>query len=141
MSDREFEINGRKFKLSKLDTFKQFHIARRVGPILSELLPAFEVIKKLNDQSGISEGEKLESIAQAAGPVMKAIAKLSDADADFVLLGLLQAVEVQQAAGNWARVSSGTMMMIQDFDLSMLMQLAGKAFMYNLAAFFPALPR
>jgi hypothetical protein len=58
----------------------------------------------------------------------------------LVLFGLLASVEVQQAAGNWARVSSNSMLMIQDIELPILLQIAGRAFMFNLAGFFGALP-
>ncbi len=72
---------------------------------------------------------------------MTGLSKLSDADAEFVLYGLLAAAEVQQQAGNWAQVSTGSMLMIQDLELPMLLQIAGRAFMFNLSGFFSALPR
>lgn len=143
MSDRDFEIGSRKFKLCKIDAFKQFHIVRRIGPLLSDLLPAMKGMetqsqKKIED---LPESEKLDMIAKFAGPIMNGLSKLADADANLVLFGLLEAVEVQQAAGNWARVSTGGMLMIQDLELPVLLQLAGRAFMFNLAGFFGALPQ
>jgi hypothetical protein len=46
MTDRDFSIGTRNFKLGKLDAFKQFHIVRRIGPLLSELLPAMKDMGK-----------------------------------------------------------------------------------------------
>lgn len=140
MSDRDFEIGPRKFKLSKLDPFKQFHIVRRVGPILSDLLPTMKNVGELKGAESMSETEKLEKIAAFAGPIMQGLSKLSDADADFVMVGLLASVEVQQAGGNWARVAHNGMIMIQDLELPQLLQIAGRAFMFNLSGFFGALP-
>lgn len=139
MSDRDFEIGQKKFKLGKIDAFKQFHIVRRIGPILSELLPALKDVGKLKATENLSEDEKLSQIATFATPVMQGLSKLSDADADFVLMGLLSSVETQQSAGNWAFVAKSGMVMIQDLELPILLQLAGRAFMYNLSGFFGAL--
>lgn len=140
MSDRDFEIGGRKFKLNKIDAFKQFHIVRRIAPILSEMLPAMKSQSKLKGFESLGEDEKLDVISKFVSPIMMGLSKLSDADADLVLKGLLEAVEVQQQAGNWARIVSGGMVMVQDFELPQLMQIAGRAFMFNLSGFFSALP-
>lgn len=140
MSDRDFEIGSRKFKLSKIDAFKQFHIVRRIGPILSDLLPAMRDAGKFKNLDSLSEEDKLEQIAKFASPFMTGLSKLSDADADLVLFGLLSSVEMQQVQGNWAKVATPTMLMMQDLELPVLLQIAGRAFMFNLSGFFGALP-
>ncbi len=141
MSDRDFEIGQRKFKLNKIDAFKQFHIVRRIGPLLADLLPAMKSAQGVKNLDTLSESEKLDQIAGFAGPVMTGLSKLSDQDADFVLIGLLSSVEVQQQGGNWARIAQNGMVMIQDFDLPILLQIAGRAFMFNIAGFFNTLQR
>lgn len=141
MSDRDFEIGSYKFKLNKIDAIKQFHIVRRIGPILTELLPAMKDAHKMKNFQAQSEAEKFDQIAKFAGPFVNGLAKLSDADSELVLYGLLGSVEVQQAPGNWAKISSGSMVMIQDLELPLLLQIAGRAFMFNLSGFFSVLPR
>lgn len=138
--EKNFEFGGRKFQLSKIDALKQFHIVRRVGPILSDLLPAMKDIGKLQ-KSDISEGEKLDNIAKFVTPIMEGLSKLSDADSELVLHNLLQSVEMQQVSGNWIRVSNGTLFVVQDLELPALLNLAGRAFMFNLAGFFAGLPQ
>jgi len=140
MSDREFSFGGRQFKLSKIDAFKQFHIVRRIGPILSELLPAMKGMSQLKNFDELPEEKKLEHIAQFATPIMVGLSRLSDADSELVLYGLLSAVEMLHPAGGWSRVSTGSMLMIQDLELPALLQIAGRAFMYNLSGFFAGLP-
>ncbi len=140
MTEREFEIGGRKFKLCKISAFKQFHIVRRIGPLLSDLLPALKDASNIKNLDALPEGGKLEHFAKIAGPIMTGLSKLSDADADLVLFGLLASVEVQQAQGNWAMVASGSLLMIQDIELPVMLQLAGRAFAYNLSGFFAGLP-
>lgn len=144
MSERDFEVGPRKFKLNKIDAFKQFHIVRRMGPILGDLIPVAQKLNKLkvSDESQMNEDQKFEAIATLSGPIMGGLAKLSDEDANKVLLGLCSAVEIQQQpAGNWARVATDAGLMFQDLDLSTLMQIAGRAFVYNMAGFFALLPQ
>lgn len=139
--DRDFEIGGRKFKLSKLDPFKQMHIVRRVAPILGDLFPVMQGVKKADDFDKLPEDAKLEKLSNFVTPIMNGFSKLSDADAELVLHGLLSSVEMQQTTGNWAKISQGSMLMIQDLDLPLLLQIAGRAFMFNLSGFFGALPQ
>lgn len=142
MSDREFEVGGKKFKLSKIDAFKQFHIVRRVAPILADLLPAIKEMSKVSKKSAeLSESEKIEQFAQIASPLMMGLSKLSDEDSNRVLLGLLSSVEIQQTTGNWTYIARGELLMIQDLELPTLLQIAGRAFMYNLSGFFAVLPQ
>jgi hypothetical protein len=139
MTDKDFEYGGRKFKLGKMNTFKQFHVVRRISPILADLLPAIKDIQKLSKNKN-SESEKFEETAKILGPILTGFSKLSDTDSEFVLFGLLSSVEVQLVPGSWAKVSTDTMLMVQDFDLPALLQIAGRAFIYNLSGFFAALP-
>jgi len=138
MNERDFQVGDREFKLSKIDPFKQFHIVRRLGPILGDIIPVAQKIKgKLSGDSTGSEEDKFQAIAELAKPVMDGISKLSDEDANRVLLGLLNSVEMkQQPKGNWARIARDENIMIQDLELPVLLQVAGRAFAYNLSSFF-----
>lgn len=141
MVERDFQVDGREFKLNKIDPFKQTHIVRRLGPILGDIIP---VAQKLQKQVGDSktEDQKLESIFEVLQPLLVGFSKLSDEDFDKVFLGLLNAVEVKQApAGNWARVARDGMLMMQDLDLPVLFRVAGMAFAYNLSGFFRTAPQ
>lgn len=134
--DRDFSIGGKEFRLSKLDAFKQFHIVRRLGPILGDVIPVAQKLGGMKED-GLSEQQKLEQFADIAKPILEGLSKLSEADANTVLLGLLSAVEIKQApVGNWARLARDGNMMIQDLDLPVMLQAAGRAFAYNLAGFF-----
>lgn len=133
-----FEIGGRKFKMYKMDAFKQFHIVRRMTPILTEMLPAMKTISRKKE--GQTEEEKLDDLAKFLTPVMEGLSKLSDEDANRVLYGLLSACDIQQTGGNWAKIATDSMLMMQDLELPVLLQAAGKVFMYNLSGFFVGLP-
>jgi hypothetical protein len=141
--ENSFNIGGREFKLRKIDALKQFHVVRRIGPLLSELMPALAgVAKSKAKMESMSEGEKLDEFAKIAQPFMAGLSKLSDSDADYVLFRLLGAVEVHQPQHNsWAKVASDSGIMMQDIELPILLQAAGRALMFNLQGFFASLPR
>ncbi len=142
MTERDFAIGDRQFKLNKLDAFKQFHIVRRLGPILGDIIPLARKLKGVGDADSMSEEDKFSAFAEMVAPIMNGISKLSDADANLVLLGLCSAVEVRQPQSNsWARVAVGDNLMMGDLELPVLLQVAGRAFVYNLAGFFASAPQ
>lgn len=143
MSDREFKAGERNFKLLKVDAMSQFHIVRRIGPLLAEIMPAMAKVKSDGkDLAKLTEDEKFEKFAEILSPLFAGISKLTDADADYVLFRLLSAVEVEQPEhGSWTRVASHQGIKMQDIELQVLMQAAGRALMYNLSGFLALRPQ
>lgn len=138
--DNRFEFGNRKFSLTKLDAFKQFHIVRRMGPTLTEVLPELQKIAGIKDFDGLPEDKKMEKLAKLATPFMTGLSKLSDEDSNYVLHGLLGSVQMN-ANGAWVPVYSNGNLMVADLELPALLNLAGRAFFYNLSGFFSALPQ
>lgn len=143
MDSNEFTIGGRKFKLGKIDAFRQFHIVRRIGPLLAEFFPGLAAMAKSQGKSAsMTEEEKLEEFGKVLQPVMDGLSKLSDADADYVLLRLLGAVEVHQPEfGSWAKIATDQGVVMQNLELPILLQCAGRALMFNMSGFFALLPQ
>lgn len=139
--DAEFRIAGREFKMRKLDAFYQYHIVRRLGPILADLAPVIKDLASFGEGKfdALPEDEKLESAARFASPIMQGLAKLTDEDSEYVLHGLLSAVEVKNGPA-WVKISNGKVLLMQDMELPVLIQIAGRAFGFNLSGFFGALP-
>lgn len=123
----EFELEGRTYRANKIDARSQFHIVRRLAPVLGEIAPAI--------QGGKKEGlDALPALASA-------IAKLSDADADYCIFGLLKAIVRKQDQGlGWTPVSTENLLMYDDISMPIMLQLAFKAFSHNMSGFFAALP-
>lgn len=134
MNDKDFEINGTKFKINKINALGQFHLARMLSPLLSELLPAMGKIAKLK------ESEVSDAHLEFLTPIFTGVSKLSRIDSETVLFSLLSAIEIQQAQGNWAKLANANGLMFDDLELPLMLQCAGRAFMYNLGGFFNALP-
>jgi hypothetical protein len=139
--ERTFELEGRKYQLSKIDAMKQYHIVRKIGPLLADLVSSMKDVVALK-ADGLTESQKLEEIAKVASPIMNGLSKLSDADSEYVLFRLLAAVEVEQPQfRTWAKVAVENGIMMQDLELPTLLQLAGKSLAYNLSSFFRLLQR
>ena len=139
--DNSFEAAGKKFKIGKLDALRQFHIVRRIGPLLAEVMPAIAGVAQTKTD-GMNESQKLEEFAKIAAPIMAGLSKLSDSDADYVLFKLLSVVEVHQPEHSyWAKISTDSALVMQDLELPVLLQCAGRALMFNLSGFFALLPR
>lgn len=142
MNEREFVIGDVRYQLRKIDAFQQFHIVRRLGPILGDIIKVAQKIKAKGGKSkekDKTEEEKFQEIAQLVTPIMDGLSKLSDKNSNIVLMGLLSAAEIHQAnTNNWARIVVGKSLMIQTLTMPEMLQIAGRALFYNLADFFPS---
>lgn len=141
--ENTFNVGGREFQLLKLDAIKQYHIARKMGPILPDIFAGLGDAKKL---VSATQEEQLEILAKLASPLLKEFSKLSEEDSEMILFGLLQGAEVKGVGGAWTRVARPASnpldkaMLCVELELPMLLQVAGRAFMFNLSGFFSALP-
>lgn len=123
----EFELKGQTYSVGKIDARSQFHIVRRLAPVIGEIAPS-------------AANGKMAGL-DALPPLASAIAKLSDADADYCLFGLLGVIKRKQGQGlGYGPVVAGNALMYDDIDMAAMLQLAWKALEFNLSGFFAALP-
>jgi hypothetical protein len=121
----EIEFDGKTYRIGKIDARAQFHIIRRLAPILGDLVPAV----KTN-----GGGDALQAITGA-------LAKLSDADADYCIFGLLKAVSRKQPNDiGWGAVTTGESLMYDDMTMPMMLQLSWQVLKFNMSGFFAGLP-
>ncbi len=122
----ELELDGHTYRVGKLDARAQFHIVRRLAPILGELAPAL--------QGGKGGMEALPAIASA-------VARLSDADADYCIFGLLKVVSRKQPNGlGYGPVATENLLMYDDIGMPQMLKLAWEALSFNMSGFFAAMP-
>ena len=122
----ELELDGHTYRVGKLDARAQFHIVRRLAPVLGGLAPALQ-----GDKGGLD----------ALPPIATAVAKLSDADADYCIFGLLKVVSRKQPNGlGWGPVSTENLLMYDDIGMTQMLKLAWEALTFNMSGFFAALP-
>jgi len=119
-------IGDATYRTGRLDARRQFHVVRRLAPVLSSL----------SDLSGLGS-ESLEALE----PLARAVAGMVDADADYVINKCLGVVERRQPSGGWARVMSGDKLMFEDLDMAAMLRLVWAVLEDNLSGFFADLPR
>ena len=120
------EINGQSYRIGRLDAKKQFHVARRLAPLLAGL-------------GGALKGEA-KGFAEMVSPIAEALAKMSDEDSDYVIDTCL-AVVARQQGSDWAGVMARNGgLMFQDIDLPAMLRLAVAVIQHNLGSFFPGGP-
>ena len=114
----EFTIGEHTYRAGRLDARTQFHVVRRLGPVLADLTTA-------------STGNVIANIAVAVG-------KLKDEDADYVIDKSLRVVTRAQDNGRgWAAVSNPTGgLMFDDIDMPVMLQLVWKVLEEYLVPFF-----
>lgn len=125
----ETTINGKQYRIGKLNAMQQFHVARRVAPALTGLVSVF----------GGASADRAD-FAKALGPLADAVARMPDADAEYVLGTCLAVVSRQTDPTTWAPVWREGLLVFDDIDLKAMMQLAAKVIQGNLGNIFGALP-
>lgn len=118
----EFEVAGQTYRSGKMNARTQWHVLRRAAPIVGP-------IQSL--ASGAPSGEAFAIMA-------KAIASLSDEEADYILDECLAVVERQQGPTAWAKIkmSSGPGLMFDDIDMMAMLAIASHVMRDNYAAVF-----
>jgi len=147
----EFEVGGVLYRAGKLDAFKQFHVARRLAPVLGGLAGLLDSAGTPPDPSpeGGQEGETPAQAAKppadalaALGPLAEAVANMPDDHADFILKECLLVVSRQLEGGTgWAPIMvRSTGKPLGEMDMATMLQLVFHVIRDNLAGFFAALP-
>ncbi|MBN3848623.1 hypothetical protein G3N58_17600 [Paraburkholderia sp. Ac-20342] len=119
------EIGGHKYRIGRIDARKQFHVARRLAPLLAGM-------------SGALGADRGAGFGAFIGPLTEALSGMSDDDVDYVLDVCLGVCQRLQPNGQGAPViarSGG--LMFEDIDMGQMIQLAVKVIQENLSGFFP----
>ncbi len=123
----DFEIAGQQYRSGKMDAFRQFHVSRRLAPVLSGLAAS---------AAAGAGGDSDHEFAAFLQPLVNGIASMSDADCDYVLHACLGVVKRQQ--GNaWAPIfiTQGNSLMFDDIDLAVMLQIASRVIQDNFGNF------
>ena len=130
-----FTVGGKNYTASKLSAMVQFHIVRKMAPLLAGMLPP--------DVQSKDIGSLLLSKASAVLPgLADSLSKLSDQDSEFVLYGLLGCVKQEQPNGlGWAPVVVNKQMMFDNITMPDMILIAVKSAQHNFRDFLNALPQ
>ncbi len=125
----EFAVQDRKYRSGKLSAIEQFHIVRRIAPVIKEIGHVFK-----------EKGQKVDPM-EIFGPVADALSRMSDQDSEYVLKTCLKVCQVEQG-GRWVPLCTSTgAIMFDDLQLAEMIQIAWSVLQENLANFTDALPQ
>lgn len=121
-------IDNRKYLVGALNCFEQFHVARRLGPMLLSALA-----------SAAQAPESADFMDLLSGPLIEHLATMKDADVDHILHTCLGAVRVSEADNASAPLYDkiAKQLRYQDLHMPAMLQLTVAVCKDNLGSFFP----
>lgn len=123
----EIKVGDHLYRIGRLDARKQFHVARRLAPVLAGL-------------SG-SAGKTSGGLVAQLMPIADALSKMADEDVDYVLDTCLAVCQRAQQGGQYAAVTvANGGLMFQDIDMAQMIKLTVAVIQGNMAGFFDAAP-
>lgn len=128
----ELTLGQDRYQIGRLPALSQFHVTRRVAPILANM--GVSVIDSLRTTGELSD----EDMVSVMGTAAEVVAKMTDADVDYVIFTCLAVVRKKQE-DVWAAVVSGKQFMFQDMDMQLMMRLTVAVLKENLSGFFQPL--
>lgn len=133
----EFTVNGREYRTTKLNAFKQFHIARRILPLIAKLpeMMGMTLNQCLTDADALKNVATKNMNAIRLDVIAEALSELKNEDVDYVMSTCCDAVKVKQDTG-WTWVRFKGQMMINFVGMQELMSFAVHVIKDNLSDFF-----
>lgn len=124
-------ISNKKYTIGRLNALDQFHVSRKIAPIIPTIIPIISEVAK-GDLSKViesiesAEDENLETIdlsnldglSKALSPLMDAISAMSEADTNLVIHKTLSVVHRDGAV-----LCRGESIMFDDLDMMQILPL------------------
>jgi hypothetical protein len=125
---KEIEVGGQMYQIGKLDLMMQWHLTRRLAPILAT---AGISLAMLADGS-----KKLEmaDFIPSLGPVAQIMSMMDDKDSDYIIFHCLAVVK-RKDGERWAPLTQGKGFMYQDVDMPGMLRLVVEVLKHNLQNF------
>lgn len=145
-TQREVEIDGNHYRTGLLTAQQQFHVYRRLMPLLTDLNTAANIAAAVAATEAVEAEKKADMWAMLQGPVLNSLAKMSDETVDYVLATCLTVCERRVDSGQsqaWARVAvptaNGFAMAYNDIAMVAMLRLVAETVQGNLGNFFDLL--
>lgn len=126
----EFTLNDVDYRVAKLNVFEQLKVARKLLPVLAE------VLTQLRGHPGGATNMAIETALPA---IANAIAQLSDDDINAITFPCLSVVSRQHLKA-WIPVFTDDALAFDDIDLLTMLQLVARVVVDSLGNFLHVLP-
>ena len=131
---KTIEINKVTYRVGKLPALAQFHVSRRLGPVIATM--GIELAQ-------LKDGMKLDfsDFIPLLGPITDVMAKMSDADVNYIIFTSLGVVSRQQdeAGKKFAPITTNMSLLFEDIDMPVMLRLTVEVLRDNLQGFLPGL--
>lgn len=121
----KFEVKGKNYSSSPLDVFIQFHITRRLAPIIGSLVMLRSAMLRPEDM--------MPSLVEG-------LQKMSDTDSEYIIHNCLAVTQREIEGGNgWGPIfsASSKRMMYADVDMLVMLMITWNVLQDNLGDFMP----
>lgn len=135
MENELIDVGAFKYRVGNLSAMQQFHIVRKLAPVLSGVADAMKGLSTASTPDTIaSEISSFDKIAQA-------VSSMSHQDSEYVIKICLAACHRHVPGGGLARLvqADGTLS-FADMKLADMLQLAWRVLQGSLSDFFPVVP-
>lgn len=130
----EVVIDEKTYYIGKLDAKTQFHVTRRIGPLLAEVGVHWGRIKTIAQQDSVSD----ETWMSVLPTLAERLAKLPDETVDYVLDACLSQVKRREEKGAVSVWVAGRIA-FEDIELNIMLRLVAEVLRVNLRSFFKEL--
>lgn len=136
------EINGIEYSIGRLNAVDQFHVSRKISPLVPKLMPLIaEVAKGDLDKAieAIDSGEQgdlkdLQPLADALSPFMEAFALMPEDDVNYIIYKCLSV-----AKRDGAVVCRNNTIMFDDMEMAQILPIVIATIRINLGNFIQGL--
>lgn len=135
-------IGEHDYTIGRLNALDQFHVSRKIAPIVPTLMPIITEVAKGDLSKAIESIElgdnnelgSLEPLAQALEPFMEAFAKMPEDDVNYVIHKCLSVVKRGSSV-----VCRGQTIMFDDLDMGQILPLVVAVIRVSLGNFIQGL--
>jgi len=140
----EFSIGEHAYRTRKMDVKRQFHVARRLGPLLSHFTAAMPQLMKLaevNTPEALGDAEIMQQFELMVTPMITELSHMPENDANYILDSCMMVTQRASGANGAQRwqdiwnIRAGALQ-FEDITLPEMLQIAKEVLTENLAGFF-----
>jgi hypothetical protein len=138
-----FQVGGREYRSDPLDALTQFHVSRRLSPVVLALAPLIGLGATVEDLTTVITSD-IGSNLRILQPAIDAVAKMPDEDVNYVVIRTMSRVHrgVKNlntgAIESWTPVwnQSAGMLQYEDIGMVEMIQIVWIVLRENLSGFF-----
>ncbi|WP_287497789.1 phage tail assembly chaperone [Pandoraea sp. CB10b_02] len=128
----DLEIKGNTYRIGKLSAMAQFHVSRKVAPLLPPLVALWE--QALKAEKPLQDS--LTEIAEFSVPFLDGLSKLPDEQLEYVIAECMAVVTRREGSASfpvWSAAARAPM--YEDIDMAVMLQLTARVIADSLGPF------